>query len=87
MRGFTSCRRTETFEDSVLFVLDMEKCLNQLSHLDREVLSRIVIQEYTPAETALLLNRSERAICARFRRAVDELTQILLDLGILKVPR
>lgn len=86
MRGFASSRPVITFEDCVIFVLDMEKSLARLSALDRLLLTRIVIQEYTMAETALLLNRGERFITTRFGEAVDNLTEILLEAGTLDIP-
>ncbi len=57
-RGWCSSRPVRTFEDAVIFVLDVEKCLDQLGSLDRMMLSRIVLQEYTQAETASLLGMS-----------------------------
>lgn len=85
-RGWASHRVVETFEDCVIFVLDIEKCLDRLSALDRVLISRIVLQEYSEAETALLINRSERSVRNRFRAAIDHLTEILLDTGILRLP-
>jgi hypothetical protein len=85
-RGWASHRVVETFEDCVIFVLDIEKCLDRLSALDRVLISRIVLQEYSEAETALLINRSERNVRSRFRAALDHLTEILLDTGILRRP-
>lgn len=86
VRGWASSRPVKTFENCVIFVLDMEKCLDRLSALERVLLKRIVLQEYTQAETALLLNRSERFIRNRFGEAVDRLTEILLDTGALEIP-
>jgi hypothetical protein len=51
-RGWVSSRPVRTFEDAVIFVLDVETCLNSLGSLDRQMLCRIVIQEYTQAEAA-----------------------------------
>jgi len=85
-RGFSSSRRIETFEDCVIFVLDMEKCLARLPAFDCEIINRIVLQEYSHSEAALLVNRSERMVCARLARALDQLTEILLDTGILRIP-
>jgi hypothetical protein len=31
-RGWVSSRRVRTFEDAVIFVLDMERCLDRLAH-------------------------------------------------------
>lgn len=86
IRGWASHRVVETFEDAVIFVLDMEKCLDRLSALDRVLINRIVLQEYTLAEAALLLNRSERSVRTRFGAALDRLTEILLECRILQLP-
>jgi DNA-directed RNA polymerase specialized sigma24 family protein len=50
------------------------------------MLSRIVLQEYTQAETATLLGMSVRTVCYRFPQAVDRLTEKLLQAGILVLP-
>ena len=85
-RGWCSSRPIRTFEDAVIFVLDVETCLNQLGSLDRQMLSRIVLQEYTQAETAMLLGMSVRTICYRFPQALDRLTEKLLATGLLVLP-
>ena len=85
-RGWCSSRPIRTFEDAVIFVLDVETCLNQLGSLDRQMLSRIVLQEYTQAEAATLLGMSVRTICYRFPQALDRLTEKLLATGLLVLP-
>jgi hypothetical protein len=85
-RGWVSSRPVRTFEDAVIFVLDMETCLNRLSSLDRQMMSRIVLQEYTQAEAAVLLGMSVRTICYKFPQALDHLTQQLLDSELLLLP-
>jgi len=85
-RGWVSSRPVRTFEDAVIFVLDVEACLNKLGSLDRQMLSRIVIQEYTQAETAQMLGMSIRAISYKFPLALDRLTEKLLDTGLLVLP-
>jgi hypothetical protein len=85
-RGWASTRPVKTFEDAVIFVLDMEKCLARLSALDRMILSRVVLQAYSLAEAALLLRISERWIVARFGLALDYLTEILIEAELLDLP-
>ena len=85
-RGWVSSRPVRTFEDAVIFVLDLEKCLEQLGSLDRQMVSRIVLQEYTQAEAASLLGMSVRAICYKFPQALDRLTEKLLASGLLVLP-
>ena len=85
-RGWGSSRPIRTFEDAVIFVLDMEKCLDQLGSLDRQMLSRIVLQEYTQVETAGMLGMSVRTISYKFPQALDRLTEKLLESGLLVLP-
>lgn len=85
-RGWASSRPIRTFEDAVIFVLDVERCLEKLPRLDRELLSRIVLQEYTHAETAALMGMSIRTISYKLPAALDRLTVKLLETGILVLP-
>ena len=85
-RGWVSSRPVRTFEDAVIFVLDVETWLNQLSSLDRQMLCRIVLQEYTQAEAATLLGMSVRTVAYKFPQAVDRLTEKLLRTGLLVLP-
>jgi hypothetical protein len=85
-RGWASSRPVRTFEDAVIFVLDMETCLNKLGSLDRQLLSRIVLQEYTQVEAAMLLGMSVRAVSYKFSEALDRLTEKLLASGLLVLP-
>jgi DNA-directed RNA polymerase specialized sigma24 family protein len=82
-RGWASSRPVRTFEDAVIFVLDIEKCLGKLGSLDRELLSRVVLQEYTYAETAALLGMSDRTVANRIPPALDRLTEKLLESSLL----
>jgi DNA-directed RNA polymerase specialized sigma24 family protein len=85
-RGWASSRPVRTFEDAVIFVLDIENCLSQLGSLDRELLSRVVLQEYTQVEAAAMLGMSVRTISSRFPLAVDRLTEKLLEASLLVIP-
>jgi RNA polymerase sigma factor (sigma-70 family) len=86
-RGWVSSRPVKTFEDAVIFVLDIESCLNRLDPLERQLLSRIVLQEYTHAEAAQMLGMSSRTICTRLPRALDRMTEELLETGLLVIPQ
>lgn len=86
-RGWASSRPVRTFEDAVIFVLDIEKCLARLNPLDRQILSRVVLQEYTQAEAASLIGMCVRTISSRFPRALDRLTQLLHQADLLVLPK
>ena len=85
-RGWVSSRRVRTFEDALIFVLDVERCLKRLTLLDRQVISRIVLQEYTHAETAVLLGMSVRTVCVKLPQALDRLTETLVESHLLILP-
>jgi hypothetical protein len=85
-RGWVSSRPVKTFEDAVIFVLDIEKCINALDPFDRKMLTRIVLQEYTQAEAAGILGCSVRTISYKFPVALDRLTEKLLTAGLLVLP-
>jgi len=85
-RGWVSSRPIRTFEDAVIFVLDIEKCLAELNSFDRQLISRVILQEYTQAEAAVLLGMSVRAISYKFPQALDRLTEKLLDADLLILP-
>ena len=85
-RGWVSSRPIRTFEDAVIFVLDLERCLNKLGWLDRQLLSRIVLQEYTQTETASLLGMSVRTVSYKFPIALDRFTEKLLEADLLILP-
>ena len=85
-RGWCSSRPIRTFEDAVIFVLDIENCLSQLSILDRELLGRVVLQDYTQEEAALMLGIGIRTVGYRFPLALDRLTEKLLAADLLVLP-
>jgi hypothetical protein len=85
-RGWVSSRPVRTFEDAVIFVLDVEQCLKRLSVLDRHLLSKVVLQEYTQSEAAAMLGMSLRAVAYKVPQALDRLTEKLLESGLLILP-
>jgi hypothetical protein len=73
-----------TFEDRVIFVHDMENCLNRLDEFSRQVLGRHILQEHDQAETARLLQCAERTIRTYVPMALDLLSDILIEVGLLE---
>jgi Sigma-70, region 4 len=85
-RGWVSSRPIRTFEEALVFVLDVERCISRLEFLDRLLLSRIVLQAYTHEETAALLGMAVRTVSSRLGKALDRLTERLLETGLLVLP-
>src|SRR5271169_6010843 len=67
-----------TFEDRVIFVHDMEKCLERLDEFSRQLLARHVLQEHDQVATARLLHCGERTVRRLTPYALDQLSEILL---------
>lgn len=85
-RGRVSHCRLRTLEDLMIFVFDVEKSLSKLDGVSQSVLARMVLEDYTPAETAAILEESERTIHRIYVAAMDRLTQLFLETGLLEVP-
>jgi hypothetical protein len=83
-RARSSSRRMYTFEDGIIFVYDMEQCLKRLDPFSQQVIGRVVLQEHTEREAADLLGCRLRTLERRLPEAIDELSQILLDVGLLE---
>ncbi len=73
-----------TFEDRVILVHDMEICLQRLSEFSRQLLARYILQEHDLPATARLLHCNEKTIRRTIPIALDELSEILLDVGLLE---
>ena len=82
-RAKVTAYRVHTFEDSVIFVHDMEQCLAKLDPLSRLLIAKIVLQEFTREEMAAELRVHERHLRRRLLDGVDRLTRILLRAKLL----
>ncbi len=82
-RGRASSYRIRNFEDAVIFVLDVEKCLKCMDGFSQELIARIALQEYTQAETAELMNHGVRTITRKYSEVLDRLTGLFLERGLL----
>jgi DNA-directed RNA polymerase specialized sigma24 family protein len=75
--------RAATFEDSVIFVHDVERCLEKLDGFSQKLLAKIVLQEYTQEEAAGLLGCGRRSVERYFPDALDRLSELFLKGGLL----
>jgi hypothetical protein len=76
-----------SFENIVLFVIDVERCLDRLHPFDQELIARVVIQEYTTEEAARLLHCGVRTIERRLPEALDYLTEVFLRNRMLDITK
>jgi hypothetical protein len=86
-RSKVTSYRVTTFEERVIFVHDMENCLKKLDELSRQVLARIVLQEYGHDEASRLLGCTRMTVHRKLLEALDLLSDILLTAGLLEGAR
>lgn len=82
-RAKVTAYQVHTFEDSVIFVHDMEQCLAKLDALSRLLIGKIILQEFTREEMAAELRVHERHLRRRLLDGLDRLTRILLRAELL----
>jgi len=73
-----------TFEDRVIFVLDMERCLERLDEFSRQLIARRILQEHDRWATARLLHCNEKTVRRLTPYALDRLADVLVKMGLLK---
>ena len=73
-----------TFEDRVIFVHDMETCLAKLDDFSQQLIARHILQEHDQVATARLLGCGERTVRRMAPIALDVLSEILLDVGLME---
>ena len=83
-RGQVTSYRVNAFDDVVIFVHDVERCLGKLTEMQRSLVERIALQEYTQAEAAGLLGMSLRTVVRRYAETIDLLTSIFLEVGLFE---
>lgn len=83
-RAKVTSYRVESFEDVIIFIHDVERCLEQLEAEEQRLIARISLEEYTLLEAATMLHLPPRTAVRRYCRALDRLTRIFLDTRMLE---
>jgi hypothetical protein len=89
-RSKVTSYRMSSFEDGVIFVHDVERALEHLNHFAKQLITTVIFQDYTQDEAAEVLGCTRRTVCREFPEAVDIISELFLDGGLLnrlpKVP-
>jgi hypothetical protein len=72
-----------TFEDRVIFVHDVEVCLERLEVFDQGIIARVVLQEQDHERAARLLGCTRKTIERRLPDLIDEISEEFLRVGLL----
>ncbi len=83
-RARVSHYRIHTFEESVIFVLDVERALGRLHHDDQQVIARVVFQGHSHDSAARLLGWKRRTVTRSLCEALDRLSELMLARGLLR---
>ena len=83
-RGYVSNYEMHHFDDVVIFVHDVEKCMERLGMGQQQLIRRIALQEYTHGEAAELLGLSLRTVVRHYADSLDRLTVLFLDRRLLE---
>jgi hypothetical protein len=83
-RGHVSSYKMTNFEDVVVFCFDMEKLLGRLGSTHQQLIKRIAMQQYTQGEVASMLRIPFRSCRRMYGRALDALTEMLLEVRMLE---
>ncbi|MGC2371806.1 MAG: hypothetical protein WA474_22245 [Candidatus Sulfotelmatobacter sp.] len=83
-RAKISAFTATTFEARVIFLHDVEKCLDRLKSFDRQVVARVLLQEYDHESAARILQCTRRTLERRLPELIDELSESLLRSDLLE---
>jgi predicted DNA-binding protein (UPF0251 family) len=83
-RGDVTHCAVHGFDDVVIFVHDVGKCLGRLSPGQRYLVRRIALQGYNQSETAAMIGVSLRTVHSRYVEAIDQLTTMLIEGKLLQ---
>ena len=78
--------KSSTFEDSVIFVADVERGLDELNEFEKQLIAKVVLQEYSKEEAGRLLGCGYRTVERLFPEALDRVSEIFLKREILTGP-
>jgi hypothetical protein len=83
-RGKITNYSVHNYEEVTIFCVDVEKCLKRLTPMERTLLKRIAVQQYSQEDAAMGLGISLRSCVRRYPQAVDKLTGIFLEARMLE---
>jgi predicted DNA-binding protein (UPF0251 family) len=79
-----TCSCYGRFEDHVIFVCDIEKCILLLSERHQRLIQYIAIYEYTQGEAATMMAMSLRSVVRHYAEALDSMANILLKNKLIR---
>jgi len=73
-----------SFEEQALFAHDVQQSLMKLDEEDLAVLTLVGLYDMSHEQVAIMLHRSCGCVSQRYTEALARLTQVFLDVGVLR---
>ena len=86
-RAKVSHHAIPSFEDQAVFVRDIELCIGRLNADHQEVIRLAGFYNFTQEEVAQMLHTTRASVSAWFAEALDALSEIFLQRGLLSEHR
>jgi DNA-directed RNA polymerase specialized sigma24 family protein len=83
-RAKISAFTATTFEARVIFLHDIERCLEKFKGFDGQLIARVLLQEYDHEAAARILQCTRRTLERRLPELLDELSKTLLRTDLLE---
>ncbi len=85
-RSRATATPARAFEDAVVFVCDVERCLRDLEPLEQRLIAFCILEDHSEWEAARRFHRSQSDISRRLGRTLDLLHETFCRVGLLKRP-
>jgi hypothetical protein len=83
-RGKVTNYRVGHFDDVVIFLHDVDRCLEKLDADQQQIIARMALQQYTAGETGEILGLKPRTVIRRYGEALDRLTKVFLAAKMME---
>jgi hypothetical protein len=83
-RARVSSYKLNTFEDAVIFVHDIERAFERIQRHYLEIIAGVILLDYSIPEAALRLGITVQRAERRYAAALDSLSAVLLEVGLLR---
>lgn len=82
-RSRITAHSARTFEDKIIFLYDVERCLDRFDDFDQQLIARAILQEHSHEATARMLHCTRRTVERRLPGLLDELSDAFLRAELL----
>ena len=83
-RGNVTHYQVSGFDDVVIFVQDVERCVSKLTLAQQLLLRKIAMEGHEQGEVSAMLGVPLRTVVRRYAEALDRLTRLLLEGRLLR---